>query len=110
MSGNTATCNFSVSVFNACLQDDSIATTVLVFNTLTGEYRFCCNGSVFTGKGSIVKQGSTWTLTHNAADRRVTATLDGSANRGSASLQAPPGSTKCTITDRMITNNTCSCQ
>jgi hypothetical protein len=110
MSGNTASCSFTVSVFNGCLQDDSNAAIVLLFNTVTGDYRFCCNGTVFTGKGVVVKQGSTWTLTHNAMDRRVSASLDASQNRGSASLQSPPGTTKCAITDRNLTNNSCSCQ
>jgi uncharacterized delta-60 repeat protein len=108
-SGNTASCSFLVSVFNACLQDDANATTVILFNTQTGEYRYCCNGSVFTGKGSVVKQGSTWSLTHNAADRRVVAILDGSMNRGNASLQSPPGTLRCTITDRNTKNNACQC-
>jgi hypothetical protein len=97
-------------VFNGCLQDDSNAAIVLLFNTVTGDYRFCCNGTVFTGKGVVVKQGSTWTLTHNAMDRRVSGSLDASQNRGSASLQSPPGTTKCAITDRNLTNNSCSCQ
>jgi hypothetical protein len=109
MSGNTATCSFTVSVFNACLQDESSPTTVLLFNTLTGDYRFCCNGTTYTGKGTVVKQGSTYTLTHNPADRRLTAKLDGGTNTGTASFQTPPGTTKCTITDKNITNNSCSC-
>jgi hypothetical protein len=83
---------------------------VLMWNTLTGEYRFCCSGSVFTGKGTVVKQGSVYTLTHNPADRRVSATLDGSQNRGTASLQSPPGTPRCTITDRNLANNSCLCQ
>jgi hypothetical protein len=110
MSGNTATCSFTVTLFNACLQDDSNPATVMLFNTLTGDYRFCCNGTVYSGKGTVVKQGNTWTLTHNPADRRVLARLDGSANNGTASLQSPPGTTKCTITDKNIANNSCSCQ
>jgi uncharacterized delta-60 repeat protein len=108
-SGNTATCMFTVSVFNACLQDDATPTTVILFNTFTGDYRFCCNGSVFTGKGSIVKQGSIYTLTHNPADRRVLARLDNSTKTGTASLQSPPGTTRCTISDRNTANNSCQC-
>ena len=108
-SGNTATCNFTVSVFNACLQDDSNPGTVLLFNTLTGDYSFCCGGSVYTGKGTVISKGNMWSLTHNA-DRRVSATLDSSVNRGTASLQIPPGTTRCTITDRDTRNNACQCQ
>jgi hypothetical protein len=108
-SSNTTKCSFTVTVYNACLQDDSNATTVLVFNTLTGDYRFCCNGTVFTGKGTVTKLGNTWTLTHNGADRKVLARLDGNANSATASLQSPAGTTRCTITDRNITNNSCQC-
>jgi hypothetical protein len=107
--GNTANCAFTVSVYNACLQDDSNSSTVLLWNTQTGDYRICCGGQVYTGKGTVVKQGSTYTLTHQAADRRVTATLDGAMNRGTASLQSPPGTTRCAITDRNLTNNSCQC-
>ncbi|MBI3651130.1 MAG: HYR domain-containing protein [Acidobacteria bacterium] len=106
---NTATCSFTVSVFNACLQDDGNPTTVLLFNTLTGDYRFCCNGAVFTGKGSVAKQGNIWTLTHNQADRRVLARLDVGTKLGTASLQSPLGIVKCSISDRNISNNSCAC-
>jgi hypothetical protein len=99
-----------VSVFDGCLQDDGNPTTVLLFNTLTGDYRFCCSGSVFVGKGTVVKQGNIWTLTHNTTDRRVLARLDVNSSSGTASLQTPPGTTRCTITDRKLTNNSCQCQ
>jgi hypothetical protein len=108
-SNNTATCSFTVTVFDVCLQDDSSPGRVLLFNSLTGDYVFCCNGQKFTGKGSVIRKGSIFTLTHYPADRRVTASVDSSQNKGSASLQAPPGSTLCTITDRDIRNNTCAC-
>jgi hypothetical protein len=108
-SGNTATCSFTVTVFDVCLQDDSNPNNVLLINTLTGEYRFCCGGSVFAGTGSVIVKGCTITLQHNPSDRRVLAKLDKSVSRGSASLQFPPGSIKCTISDRDTRNNTCGC-
>jgi hypothetical protein len=108
-SGNAASCRFTVTVFNGCLQDDGQATTVLLINTQTGDYRFCCQGLVVSGKGTIVKHGNTWTLSHTAADRRVRATLDGSGNRGTGSLQMPPGTTQCLLTDRKLSNNACNC-
>ncbi|MEW6127478.1 MAG: HYR domain-containing protein [Acidobacteriota bacterium] len=108
--GNPATCSFTISLFNACLQDDSTSTTVLLWNTFTGDYRFCCSGTVYTGKGSVTKQGNLWTLTHNTTDRRVLVRLDGSANSGSGYMQTPPGTTRCSITDRDIRNNSCLCQ
>jgi hypothetical protein len=112
-SGNTATCSFTVSVFNGRLQDDSggCANTVL-FNTTTGAYRWCCNGSTFTGVAKVNKLGNTFTLSHNAADRRVLINLLAGATQpsGNASLQSPVGSVRCTITDRDTRNNTCACQ
>ena len=102
-------CSFTVSVFNACLQDDSSPGTVLLLNTQTGAYKFCCGGTTYTGTGTVVKRGNTYTLSHNPVDRRVTATFDGATNKGTASLQSPPGTSRCAITDRNLTNNSCSC-
>jgi hypothetical protein len=111
--GNTATCSFTVSVFNGRLQDDSAgcASTVL-FNTITGAYRWCCNGSTFTGVAKVSKLGNTYSLSHNAADRRVLINLLAGATQpsGNASLQSPVGTIRCTITDRDTRNNTCACQ
>ena len=75
---NISTCNshrLSLS-FNARLQDDSAGcnNTVLV-NTITGEYRWCCNGAIFTGVATVKKSGNTFFLQHNASDRRVLITL-----------------------------------
>ncbi len=110
MSGNTATCTFKVKVFDLCLQDDSNPNTVLLINSTTGDYLFCCNGVIFTGKGKMQIQGSTFKLTHTPSDRRVLATVDESSHKGTASIQAPPGTTRCTITDRNTQNNGCVCQ
>lgn len=109
-SGNTATCSFTVTVFNVCLQDDSNPSIVFLGNTITGAYRFCCGGTNFTGVAQVTKKGSIATFQHNGPDRRVTATIDGAAFKGSASLQSPPGTTICTITDRDTRNNNCVCQ
>jgi hypothetical protein len=109
-SGNIATCSFKVTVFDICVQDDSNSLIVVLVNSATGDYRFCCNGTVFTGKGQVTKTGNTYQLVHNPADRRVLVTDDESAHRGSASLQVPAGTTRCTITDRDTRNNTCLCQ
>jgi hypothetical protein len=99
-----------VTTFDFCLQDDSNPATALSFNSQTGDYRFCTGGASFTGKGTVVKQGLLVTLTHNPTDRRVLARVEGATNRATASLQSPPGIIKCTITDRNLNNNTCSCQ
>ena len=109
-SGNTATCTFNVVTFDARIQDDSVPTNVLLFNTATGEYRFCCNGIVFTGVGKVTRAGCIFTLSHLGIQQRVQATLNKSTNSGTASLQAPPGTTRCTLTDRNTLDDTALCQ
>ncbi|MBI3654448.1 MAG: HYR domain-containing protein [Acidobacteria bacterium] len=108
-SNNTATCSFRVNVFDVCLQDDNNPTNVLVFNSTTGDYRFCCNGTTITGKGTVTIKGCSISLQHNTSNRRVTAMVDKTVFRGSASLQSPPGTTACTLVDRDIRNNACAC-
>jgi hypothetical protein len=111
-SGNTATCSFTVSVFNARIQDDSAgcANTILV-NTFTGAYRWCCNGTIFTGVGTIKKLGNTFTLTHNAPDRKVLLNISAGSSPPSAtgSIQSPPGTNRCTVQDRDLRNDNCLC-
>jgi len=107
--GGQSSCSFTVTVFNACLQDNSNAANVLLFNTTTGDYRFCCAGTIYTGKGSVVKQGNVYTLTHNTSTRRVLAKLDAAQKKGTATLQEPVSVMKCSITDSNTANNSCSC-
>ena len=106
---NTAMCSFSVSVFNGRLQDDSNPKNVLLFNTTTGAYILCCGGTVFTGTGSVILRGCTFTLQHNPSDRRLLVNVDFSQKRGTASLQFPPGVVKCTIADRNMMDDTSTC-
>lgn len=111
-SGNTANCSFSVTVtasLDICLEDDSVAANELRFNSITGDYLFCCGSMTVAGRGKVSKKGCTITLTDNSTGRRVNATVDTCQSRGSATLQSPPGSMLCTITDRDIRNNSCSC-
>src|SRR5262249_9472311 len=106
--GNTASCSFSVTVFDVCIQDDSNPNTVLLFNSQTGEYKFCCGGTTYTGVGTVTVRGCLMSLTHTA-DRRVSALVDKSTFKASATLQSPPGTLKCSITDRDIRNSSCNC-
>jgi subtilisin-like proprotein convertase family protein len=108
-SGNTATCSFPVTNFNGCLQDDSSSSKVVLFNTATGDYVFCCGGTSVTGKGTVTSQGCVFTIQQTVGDRRVLIKIDYATKKGNASLQMPVGITKCTITDKLITNNTCNC-
>jgi subtilisin-like proprotein convertase family protein len=108
--GNTATCSFTVTVFDARLQDDSDPSKVVLWNTTTGEYSFCCGGTTFSGVGKSLVSGNTLALEHNATDRRVRANLNNGTNppRGNASLQFS-NILLCTIADRNTTNNTATC-
>jgi hypothetical protein len=106
--GNTATCSFTITVFDICLQDSSDPSKVLLINSTTGEYRFCCGGALFTGTGTITKKGTLVTLDHVAPDRRVVGKSVG-GGKGSGSLQFPPGTTICTIADNTAGNGTCAC-
>jgi len=110
-SGNTTQCSFVVATFDICLQDDSQPGNKLLFRSSTGDYLFCCaSGGTYSGKGKVTKKGTTYSLSHNTTLQRVQATVTlGTVNKGSASIQAPPGLVKCTISDSNTTNNTCAC-
>jgi hypothetical protein len=97
-------------VFNVCLQDDSNPTIVFLANSITGSYRFCCGGTVFTGVAQVIRRGNVASFQHNAADRRVLAIDDEGAFKGSASIQSPAGTIRCTIADRDTRNDSCVCQ
>ena len=109
-SGNQASCTFQVCGFNVCLQDDANPAIVFQGNSSSGEYRFCCGGTVFTGTARVTKKGNLITFEQNGPDRRLLVRDDESVFRGSASLQFPPGVMKCTISDRDTRNNSCACQ
>jgi hypothetical protein len=107
---NTATCSFTIKVFDVCLQDDTNPATVLLFNSATGEYRFCCGGTIFTGTGFAMVKGCQITLQHYPGNLRLQASIDKAQFKGTALLQFPPGVMKCTITYRDTRNNSCGCQ
>jgi uncharacterized repeat protein (TIGR01451 family) len=109
-SGNTVTCTFKVNVFDLCVQDDSDPSTVVLINSVTGDYRFCCHGVTYTGRGTMTIRGSTYQLEHNPGDRRVLVKDDEAVHKGSGSIGAPPGTIRCTITDRNTLDNSCVCQ
>jgi len=92
--------------YNKLLQDDSSG-DVFRFNSTTGDYLYskCDSGFTLMGTETVSVRGSTYTLTHNPSDRRVSASLDDSTHKGSASVQYPPGVTIGTITDRDTTND-----
>jgi hypothetical protein len=101
-----------LQVYDVWLQDDSASLTVLMLNSVTGNYVFCCQAGVtITGAGKVTRKGGIITLDHLAGpDRRVMAKVDTVVGKGTASLQYPAGQLAClTITDRNIWNNTNVC-
>jgi uncharacterized delta-60 repeat protein len=107
--GDGSLVRYLAQAFDTCLQDDSSG-YLLEINSVTGEYQFSdCSGVTIGGTGSVSRRGSTLTLQHNAADRRVSARIDLAANKGSASIQILTGGRTFTITDRNIANNNCAC-
>ncbi|HKP12925.1 MAG TPA: delta-60 repeat domain-containing protein [Blastocatellia bacterium] len=101
---------YLTSTFNLCLQDESNG-NLLQVNTATGEYLFSnCAGLTVGGTGTLTKRGSLIALQHNAADRRVSASIDTATNRATASIQLFSQGRTFSITDRNITNNTCACR
>ena len=96
--------------FDLCIQDDSDG-SLLQINTTTGDYQFSnCAGLIIGGTGTITRRGSLVTLQHATGDRRVTAYIDQSTSRATASVQSLLQGRTYTITDRNITNNTCVCR
>ena len=101
---------YSGASFDLCVQDDGNG-KLLQFNSVTGEYQFDdCSGITLTGKGSSNKKGSIITLQHYAADRRLLARIDTTANKGSASIQIFSLGRSFTILDRDTGNSTCTCE
>jgi hypothetical protein len=108
--GATVTCGFTVTVFGMCLQDDSNPGNVVLLNPFTGAYQFCCNGTVVaSGTGTLSVKGCVVSIQHYPNNYRVNIKADTAVKTGSATIQMPPGVVKCTIGDRNITNNTCTC-
>jgi hypothetical protein len=109
-SGNAASCAFTVTIFDVCLQDDSVASRVVLANSLTGEYRFCCGGTTYSGVGNVIVKGNIVAIESSTGTRRVMLKVDKGIKVGTASLQSPPGQMVCTIKDSNTANNSCACQ
>ena len=101
--------NGGTPLFTGCLEGAGDSSRVALFNTSTGAYQFCCGETTYSGVGTVTAQGSAYTISHIAPDRRVLIKVNFSGKNGSASIQAPPGTILCAFSDRNITDNTCSC-
>jgi len=106
-------CSFTVTVQAFCLQDETNPGNYVLVNPTTGGYSFFCNGvQVASGRGTVTARGCMGTIEHNKADRRILiqwdTTAQGGKGAGTAIVQVGPNNTKCQITDKDMTNNTCN--
>ena len=98
------------TLYDACVQDDG-NDNLLRFNIITSDYEFAnCEGLTIDGIGLITRKGALITLQDFSAHRRVLGKVNTSTNRATASIQLLSQKMTFTITDRDISNNTCSCQ
>ncbi len=125
-----ATATVVTHPYNFCLQDDTDPNRVVMWNTFTGNYLFECptcfvppgskaaesaqpskgqtgGGSAVSGTGQMKMKGCIITLTHNAPDRRVFASLDPCTSSGTTTVENPVAKTRFVITDRNIADNIC---
>lgn len=114
-SGNNSMCSFNVTVFSFCLQDETNSGNVVLVNSQTGEYRFCCSGvSIASGTGVLSLRGCIGSIDFSKGDRRVHIQWDTSAfngtGAGTAIVQNAVNKTVCQITDRKMAGNSCICQ
>lgn len=93
---------------DTCITDDSSGAS-LRFNSGNGDYTFCAGGKTFTGTGSVAKMGKVITLQHNAADRRLVASVNTGTKTGSGMMQLA-GKTIGSISDRNTADSSCQCR
>src|SRR5262249_41077562 len=109
-SGNSTSCIFTVTAFDVSVQDDSNPNSILLWNSQTGDFRYCCSGQTFNGRGTVQQRGCVVTLDFTTGDRRISGRVDKVTFRGTASVQSPVGTTLCSISDRDVRGNTATCQ
>lgn len=100
-----------VQVFDCRLQDDTRPSRVVLFNSITGDYQFCCDTTTLTGRATkITRKGMEIQLEDNRPDRRVLIKVSKATFRGNASanLLLPP-TFQCQIEDRDTRNDTTIC-
>jgi len=100
----------TIVVFDVCLQDPSNG-NALALNLDTGDYLLCPgpSGSVASGLGIATRRGCSFTLQPETGDNRAQIRINTCSRQGSATAQLGSGKKTCTITDRNISNNTCTC-
>jgi len=89
---NHASCSFTVTVFDTCLQDDSTG-DFLQWNSTTGDYLFTHCGSqgfMLAGKGTVSFVNNIRYLSDSKPDRRITAGLNMAQLTGRANITLIP--------------------
>jgi hypothetical protein len=103
-----------VNVFSFCLQDDSSPGNVVFVNAVTGDYLFCSSGvAIASGRGTLTVRACQFDIDNTKGNRKVhihgdTAAANGNG-AGSAFIQKTSGQMIIQITDKNMSNNTCSC-
>ena len=97
--------------FDICLQDDSNG-NLLQFNSMTGDYEFsnCRKSFTLTGRGTVNIRFCKVELKDVERDRNISVLVNTCTHAGTASVRDFSRNQTFTITDRDITNNTCSCR
>jgi len=97
--------------FDICLQDDSNG-NLLQFNSTTGDYKFsnCRKGFTLTGRGTVSIRFCKVELQDVERDRNISVLANTCTHAGTASIRDFSRNQTFTISDRDITNNTCSCR
>jgi hypothetical protein len=110
--GATATCNFTVTVWDVAIQDDQSG-DILYINSFTGKYLFkrCRGNLALSGTGSLTRVGCKGKLKD---DTRVEAEFDicsiFTPNLGSAIVQPSPLGTTFSLKDGNLLNQTNTCR
>lgn len=106
-----ALARYDGSSFDICLQDD-INGNLLQFNSTTGDYRFsnCRKGFTLTGRGTVSIFFCKVELKDVGRDRNVSVLANTCTHVGSASVRDFSRNLNFTVSDRDITDNTCSCR
>jgi spore coat protein CotF len=111
-SGNKATCSFTVSAFNVCIQDD-VTGDNLRFNSVTGSYIYtrCRDKFTLSGTGTARLAGGMLSLTDSRSDRKITAGLNTAqlTGRANITLILAPGIYQTITLNQTNPHATCTC-
>jgi spore coat protein CotF len=111
-SGNKATCSFTVSAFNVCIQDD-VTGDNLRFNSVTGAYTYtrCRDKFTLSGTGTARLANGMLSLTDSRPDRKITAGLNTAqlTGRANITLILAPGIYQTITLNQTNPHPTCTC-